>query len=102
MPGYVLSPDLVVQDSSGFVPVMYRQPLPFARALFALLRAGRYREQEVVIRGWYRRGPGPNLELRDITAADGSTSRSWQWAATYLISAALLLCGVIGVAATVR
>ena len=38
MPGYVLSPDLVVQDESGFVPILYRQPIPFARALFALLK----------------------------------------------------------------
>src|SRR5205085_867057 len=32
MPGYVLSPDLVLQDTSGFVTLLYRQPIPFARA----------------------------------------------------------------------
>ena len=101
MPGYVLSPDLVVQDDSGFVPVLYRQPVPFARSFFALLRAGRYADQEVLVRGWYRRGPSPMLELRDITAADGDLARSRQWVATYLMSAAALVAGIVAVAATV-
>src|SRR2546421_3074525 len=70
-PGYVLSPDLVIQDASGFVPLLYRQPIPFSRALFGLLRAGSYRDQEVLARGWYRRSPTPFVELRGIVAADG-------------------------------
>ncbi len=37
-PGYVLSPDLVVQDESGFVPVLYHQPLPLVRSVFALVK----------------------------------------------------------------
>src|SRR5436305_8014977 len=36
MPGYVLSPDLVVQDSTGFVPLLYSQPLPLRASLFPL------------------------------------------------------------------
>lgn len=98
MPGYVLSPDLVVQDQSGFVPVLYRQPLPLAREFFALLRAGRYADQEVLVRGWYRRGPSPVLELRDITAADGTVSRSGQWVAAYLLSTVALVAGLIAAA----
>ncbi|MGH9125601.1 MAG: M48 family metalloprotease [Acidimicrobiales bacterium] len=97
-PGYVLSPDLVVQDQSGFVPVLYRQPFPGARSFFATLRAGRYADQEVLVHGWYRRGPAPVLELRDITAADGTTSRSRQWVAAYLLSVAILLPGLLMVA----
>src|SRR5579862_9781443 len=61
-PGYVLSPDLVVQDSSGFVPLLYRQPIPFARAWFGLTQVRSRLGQEVVARGWYRRSPGPVVE----------------------------------------
>jgi Zn-dependent protease with chaperone function len=98
MPGYVLSPDLVLQDGSGFVPLLYRQPIPFSRALFALLKAGRYAEQEVLARGWYRRSPTPVVELRDISAADGTRTRSWQWAFDYLLGLGVGLAGLLVVA----
>jgi len=92
-PGYRLSPDLVVQDYSGFVPVLYRQPIPFSRSLFGALRAGRYQNQEVLVRGWYRRAPTPIVELHDLVAADGTHIRSWQWVADYLLAAAAILVG---------
>ncbi|HLI55623.1 MAG TPA: M48 family metalloprotease, partial [Actinomycetota bacterium] len=97
MPGYVLSPDLVLQDGSGFVPLLYSQPVPFSRALFAMLRAGGYANQEVIARGWYRRSPAPYVELKDIVAADGRRSRSWQWAYDYVAAAALAVVGLLTV-----
>ncbi len=76
-PGYVLSPDLVVADASGFVPLLYRQPIPFATELFGLFRAeglsgpgGRgpglvpslARPRDRAARGHrHRRPPGPGL-----------------------------------------
>jgi hypothetical protein len=94
-PGYVLSPDLVVQDRSGFVPLIYRQPIPFARALFGLAKVKAYLGQEVVATGWYHRSPGPTIELREVKAADGRQTRAWQWAASYAASAMLLAVGLI-------
>ncbi|HSH58422.1 MAG TPA: zinc metalloprotease HtpX [Acidimicrobiales bacterium] len=94
-PGYVLSPDLVVQDSSGFVPLLYRQPLPFVAAIFALFRAERYMGQEVTAKGWYRRMPGPVVELREVVAADGTRSRAWEWAARYAAAVLLVAAGVV-------
>lgn len=94
-PGFVLSPDLVVADESGFVPVLYRQPLPFARAFFALVRANTFAQQEVLVRGWYRRAPSPVLELRDIVAADGARSRSWQWVAQFVGALGALALGAL-------
>jgi len=94
MPGYLLSPDLVVADASGFVPLLYRQPIPFAAAWFGLFRAEAFQGQEVVARGWYRRLPGPVIELRDVRAADGRKARSWEWVARYAAAALLALAGV--------
>jgi len=95
-PGYVLSPDLVVQDTSGFVPLLYRQPVPFMAALFALFRAKQWMGEEVVARGWYRRTPGPVVELRQVQAADGSRrARSFQWVARYAGSAIVLFIGIV-------
>jgi hypothetical protein len=94
MPGYVLSPDLVVADSSGFVPLLYRQPLPLVADLFGLFRAPAFLGQDVVARGWYRRLPGPAIELRDVHAANGRRARSWEWAARYAGSVILVFAGV--------
>ena len=94
-PGYLLSPDLVVQDESGFVPLLYRQPLPLVGALFALFRVERYMGQQVTARGWYRRLPGPVVELRDVVAADGTRSRSWEWVARFAVSVLLAAVGVV-------
>jgi hypothetical protein len=93
MPGYRLSPDLVVQDDSGFVPVLYRQPWPFARALFGVLRAERFIDQDVVVQGWYRRNPAPVLELRRLQAADGRRIRGFLWVGAYLVGAGVALTG---------
>jgi hypothetical protein len=91
----VLSPDLVVQDASGFVPLSYRQPVPFMAALFALFKAEKYMGQEVLARGWYRRMPGPVIELREVWAADGTHSRSFEWMARFAVSGLVLFGGVV-------
>jgi hypothetical protein len=94
-PGYVLSPDLVVQDESGFVPLVYLQPIPLARSFFGLFRAQDFLGEAVVARGWYRRSPGPRVELREVVAADGRRARSFQWIAAYAASGLLVLAGVV-------
>jgi Zn-dependent protease with chaperone function len=94
-PGYLLSPDMVVQDESGFVPLVWRQPIPLARAWFGLSKIQAFLGQSVVAQGWYRRTPGPVLELRQVRAADGRSTKTWWWAACYTASAALLAVGLI-------
>ena len=100
MPGYVLSPDLVVTDRSGFVPLVYRQPVPFAAALFGLLRVPNWLGTEVVATGWYRRSPSPMVELASVRqiGPDGVTlrrARAWMWAARWTCSAGLVLVGLV-------
>jgi Zn-dependent protease with chaperone function len=95
MPGYVLSPDLVVQDASGFVPLVYGQPIPFARAWFGLARVKAFMGADVIARGWYRRTPGPVLELREVVTARGERARTWEWLARYVASALMLGAGVV-------
>jgi hypothetical protein len=94
-PGYVLSPDLVLQDTSGFVPLKYAQPLPFLGTLFALFRAEAYMGQDVVAAGWYRRGPGPFVELRRVTSADGRRAGCYTAVARHAAAWILLVAGVL-------
>ncbi|HWI02442.1 MAG TPA: zinc metalloprotease HtpX [Acidimicrobiales bacterium] len=94
VPGYVLSADMVVADDTGFVPLLYRQPLPFVAQLFGLFRAKEFQGKEVVARGWYRRMPGPAIELRDVHALSGRKARSWEWVARYAGSVLLIFAGI--------
>ena len=93
-PGYVLSPDLVVQDPSGFVPLLYRQPIPFARAWFGLFQAETWMGRQVTVHGWYRRNPGPVIELASLEG-DGSRARTWEWAARTGAAFALVAIGIV-------
>ncbi|HEV3352917.1 MAG TPA: M48 family metalloprotease [Acidimicrobiales bacterium] len=95
MPGYVLSPDLVVQDASGFVPLLYSQPLPLWGSVFALFKADKYFGQEVMAQGWYRRLPGPAVELRSVIATDGTQTKTYTWVTRYVASGLVLLAGLI-------
>jgi Zn-dependent protease with chaperone function len=91
-PGARLSPDLVLQDESGFVALHYDQPIPWARATFALRKVERYVNQQVAVRGWYSRSvTGPVVEVRDVVAADGTITRCRQWIVRYLLAGALIL-----------
>jgi Zn-dependent protease with chaperone function len=99
-PGYLLSPDMVIQDWSGFIPLLYRQPIPFARTWFGLSRVRDFLGREVIARGWYRRTPGPVVELRQVRAVDGGTggrplANTWWYVVAYGLSAGLLLVGLI-------
>jgi Zn-dependent protease with chaperone function len=98
MPGFVLSPDMVVQDTSGFVPLHYLQPIPFARAWFGLFQAEKWMGRTVVARGWYRRLLGPVIELRDVRDAEPNETRrarTWAWVARKAAALAVLAVGVV-------
>lgn len=94
-PGYVLSADLVVQDESGFVPVVYQQPWPIARSLFGLVRVPELLDTEVVVRGWYRRAPAPVVELRELIPDHGARVRGVQWLAAYAVALVMCVAGAV-------
>jgi hypothetical protein len=99
-PGYVLSPDLVVSDASGFVPLLYRQPIPFARAWFGLTKVRELMGEDVIARGWYRRTPSPVIEIRTVTTVGGRSHSCWEWTVRYAGAALVVLAGLIVLAAS--
>jgi heat shock protein HtpX len=68
IPGAFWSADLVMQDETGQMFVLYRSSIPFGRLFFAMTDAYRFIGEQVVLRGWYRRGLRPYVELSDIRA----------------------------------
>jgi heat shock protein HtpX len=66
VPGAFWSPDLVIRDKTGLMFVLYRSSIPFGRLWFAISNVDRYIGEQVTIRGWYRRGLRPYVELSRI------------------------------------
>ena len=106
MPGYVLSPDLVIADDRGFVPLRYTNPLPFGREWFGAVKAGRLVGADVVARGWYFRGPGPVVEVRDLRVLTPPEPRrlpgrvrAWGWISSLVLSGVVFAIGLVLLAA---
>jgi hypothetical protein len=66
--------EFVVQDETGIIFLDYSQPLNILNFLFGLLRAGKFINTEVDVRGWYRRSPTPYIEVREIRRGDQSST----------------------------
>lgn len=68
IPGAIWSADLVLQDETGMMFLYYRSSIPFGRLVFALRSADRLIGERVKVRGWYRRGLKPYVEVARVEA----------------------------------
>jgi heat shock protein HtpX len=68
IPGAFWSPDLVLRDETGLIFLLYRSSVPFGRLLFALRSADRLVGERVTVKGWYRRGLKPYIEMSRVEA----------------------------------
>lgn len=62
-PGGILSEDLVIKDSTGIMFMNYNQPLGLWNKIVALFKTSSYLDTNVLIKGWYMRGPVPYVEI---------------------------------------
>ncbi len=95
VPGLFYSEDLVLQDSTGFVVLDYRQPWSLFEFLFGLLRAEKFIGQSGTARGWFRRVPQPVFELRELVLDDGRKAVSWVYPLAQFLVYALIVLGVL-------
>jgi len=95
IPGAFWSPDLVVQDETGYVFMLYQQSIPFARLLFGVMKADAYIGQEVVIEGWFRRGLTPYLEMSKISGQDGQVDRAYSRWVQYAMAGITLVVALL-------
>lgn len=68
IPGAFWSADLVMQDESGQMFLLYRSSIPLGRLFFAVTDAYRFIGEQVTVKGWYRRGLRPYVELSEVSA----------------------------------
>ena len=67
-PGCIFSEDYIVKDKTGILFVDYKQPLRILDKIFAIFKSAKYVDQDVIIRGWYRRNPTPFIEIYEWEA----------------------------------
>ena len=71
-PGLFYSEDLKVDDGTGLLLIDYRRFLRIMDFFAGIMSTQKYVGQEVVVEGWYRRPVVPLLELRKMTAPNGT------------------------------
>lgn len=94
IPGFVFSKDLVIQDETGLIFLDYEQPSSLFNLWFAVARSKNYIGQKVIVKGWYRRAPMPNVEIYYIRSGlDESTT--WVVVFKYLFALSALVGGYL-------
>jgi len=89
----------VLRDDSGMVLLDYSSPGNFWKYVFSVFRGQRFEAQEVVVTGWFRRAPVPQVEVKSLKV--GNQTRVSGVYKIQMIAAWLLIVGGILAFATV-
>ncbi len=94
-PGYYISDDLYFQDESGILYVDYRFGISIVDFFWAITKVRKMIGQNVRIRGWYRRGPMPYIQVREIEVPSmGKTFKNHTKGLSYVWAFLAFLIGV--------
>jgi Zn-dependent protease with chaperone function len=77
IPGYYFSEDMYFQDHTGLMYVDYRFGIGIVDFIFSLGKVKRLVGQRVRIKGWYRRGPSPYIQVDTIESESGARHRNY-------------------------
>lgn len=89
-PGYMFSEDFVLEDDTGIIYLDYAQPLNIWNGLFGLLKANKYIDKEVEVKGWYRRAPIPYIEIKEMIV-EGKTVKCYSYITQIVFSIVLII-----------
>jgi Zn-dependent protease with chaperone function len=95
IPGYYFSEDLYLQDNTGLMYIDYRFGLGIVDFFFAIARAKKLLGQRVRIKGWYRRGPGPYLQVDTIETETGRRFKNYARHFTYVWAVLAFIIGLV-------
>ncbi|MFX1410992.1 MAG: M48 family metalloprotease, partial [Promethearchaeota archaeon] len=95
VPGYYFSEDMYFQDDTGLMYVDYRFGIGIVDFFFALSKVKRLVGQRVRIKGWYRRGPSPYIQVDTIESESGSRHRNYAKHMRYIWVVFEFLLGVL-------
>jgi Zn-dependent protease with chaperone function len=77
IPGYYFSEDMYFQDETGLLYVDYRYGIGFVDFIHSIKKIRNMVGQRVRIKGWYRRGPSPYIQVDTIETEMGRRHRNY-------------------------
>ena len=80
----------IIEDETGIIFLDYAQPLNIWNGLFGLLKAGKYIDKEVEVRGWYRRAPIPYIEIKEMNV-EGKNVKCYSYITQIVLSVILIM-----------
>ena len=95
IPGYYFGADLYLQDSTGLMYIDYRFGLGIMDFFFAIRRVKKLVGQRVRIKGWYRRGPNPFLQVDTIETETGRRFKNYAKHMTYIWAVVAFIIGLV-------
>ncbi|TFG30459.1 MAG: hypothetical protein EU532_00715 [Promethearchaeota archaeon] len=95
MPGYYFGEDLYLQDNTGLMYIDYRFGWSIIDFFFAIVRVKKLVGQYVRIKGWYRRGPSPYLQVDTIETETGRRFRNYAKHMTYFWAVLAFIVGLV-------
>ena len=95
-PGCIFSEDYIVKDKTGILFVDYKQPLRVLDKIFAIFKSAKYVDQDVIVRGWYRRNPTPFIEIYEWEAL-GEHKKIYTYKTKLVCYALMTLVGIAGI-----
>jgi len=95
VPGYYFSEDMLFQDNTGRMFVDYRFGIRIVDLIFSLRTVNRLIGQRVRIKGWYRRGPLPYIQVDTIESESGSRHRNYAKHIRYFWAVLAFVLGIV-------
>ncbi|MHA2180159.1 MAG: hypothetical protein ACXAAH_01910, partial [Promethearchaeota archaeon] len=95
VPGYYFSEDMYFQDETGLMYVDYRFGIGIVDFIFSLRTVKRLVGQRVRIKGWYRRGPIPYIQVDTIESESGSRHRNYAKHMRYFWAVLAFILGAV-------
>ena len=94
MPGYYFAEDLYLDDGTGIMYIDYRFGIGIVDFIFALRGARKLAGQKVRVRGWYRRGPSPFIQVDRIETPQ-KTYKNYTRHLTYIWAVLSFIIGLV-------
>ncbi len=96
VPGLFYSEDLMLKDDHGIVLIDYNFGIGLVNFLFGILKTGKLIGHRIRVYGWFRRGPGPRIQIKRIEDLDvGNSYRNFLDVFYQILAFLLIFIGAV-------
>ena len=95
-PGCIFNEDFVIQDETGIMFLDYNQPIHVINKIFALFCSEEYFDKKVTVKGWYRRGLVPYMEIYSMEI-DGKVKKCHTYTFSKVVYSLILVVSIVSI-----